>query len=138
MLPCQLCTYSLGSIFVSYYVPCLTGVSQGCDISNCYCFPIANSRKEIFILWIYLKIVVDISTCLTGISFLCNHDTQGARSIFHALKISQRESNLKNASSHMLWSSIRSVEGESSRKGLSKDPKHNVWSSWHVKQSNFI
>lgn len=39
---------------VSYWVPCLTGVSQGCDISNCYCFPIANWRKEISFIYDYI------------------------------------------------------------------------------------
>lgn len=122
---------------VSYWVLCLIGVSQGCDISNCYCFPIANWRKEIFFhLWLHRKTAGDISTCPTGIFFLCNHDTRGARSIFRALKTSRRQPDLQKASIHMLWPSIRSVEEEASRKGLPKDPKHMKYDARNNRNSS--
>lgn len=70
LLPSELHTGSLDSICVSYCVSCPIGVPQGWDISNSYCSPIANWRKEIFFhLWLHCKTVVAISTCPTGTSF---------------------------------------------------------------------
>lgn len=139
LLPSQFCTCSHGSICASNCVPFLLGVFWTCGISHSYCFLIADWRKDIFFhLGLYIKTIVDISTCPTGLSFLCSSDTQRARSTLCTLKISQRQSDLQNALIHMLRPCVRSLEGEASGKGLSKDPKHRVHSSWPMNQKELI
>lgn len=88
--------------------------------------PLQTGGKTFSFIYDYLKMVVDISACPTGTSFLCSHDTQAARSTFCAVKTSQRPSDLQNAVIHMLCVYIRNVEGETSGKGQSKDLKHSV------------
>lgn len=135
LLPSQLYTYSLGRFRGSHCVAFFIDVFKGSIVSHYYHFPIANWRKKKFLPFMTI-LVVDISTCQTGISFIHSHNTQRVRRTLCALKISQRQFDLQNSLTHMLGACIRSVEGEAFRKRPSKDLAYAHPDTWNKRNSS--